>query len=166
MSDLSREDQDPRARPPDSQTGSPTPSVPYSRRRWELSDSSVLRVTRPVAAIVAIALLADAALDMRKGVQAPEFYLLATVVFLSCMCGWFALAGHVAESRAQMLAGFFGGVIGGIIGAAVGVVGPLRLSPSSNLTGWAVIVLPFYTGPLGGVVGTVIGIALCRYYRR
>ena len=70
------------------------------------------------------------------------------------LCWWFALRGHIEESRARIrLAVIGGGVLGGI-GFVAGFIGPIILKPSANQGPLLGI---FVTGPLGFVLGVVIG---------
>jgi hypothetical protein len=82
------------------------------------------------------------------------FWVPATLWLLtmSVLCGWSALSGHQAASRARIRASWRAGWIVGGIGLAIGFVGPLVLSPKANLGPLLGILL---TGPLGFVVGAL-----------
>jgi hypothetical protein len=70
------------------------------------------------------------------------------------ICWWFALRGHLPESRRHMQVTIRGGWIVGGIGFAVGFIGPVIFTPESNQGPLLGI---FLTGPLGFVLGAVIG---------
>lgn len=82
----------------------------------------------------------------------------SAVSTVAILCWWFALRGHIPESRARMRLVTVGAGIGGGIGFALGFFGPLLLdlimgtdSPQGPLLGI------FITGPLGFVVGAAVG---------
>ena len=67
---------------------------------------------------------------------------------------WFALRGHLPESRARIGFAILGGLVLGAIGFAAGFFGPIILAPDANQGPLLGI---FFTGPLGFVLGTLIG---------
>ena len=73
---------------------------------------------------------------------------------LAVLCWWFALRGHIAESRRRMRLALLGGLILGGIGFVAGFFGPILLSPGANQGPLLGI---FVTGPLGFVAGTAAG---------
>ena len=77
--------------------------------------------------------------------------VIATVAIL---CGWFALRGHLPQSRLHIRLTMFGAFIVGGIAFAAGFAGPLIFQPKSNQGPLLGI---FFTGPLGFVLGAVIG---------
>ena len=73
---------------------------------------------------------------------------------LAVLCWWFALRGHIAESRRRMRLALLGGLILGGIGFVAGFFGPILLSPGANQGPLLGI---FVTGPLGFVAGAAAG---------
>jgi hypothetical protein len=70
------------------------------------------------------------------------------------LLGWFALRGHLANSRVRMAHAMIGGAIVGGIGLVAGFFGPLIFAPGANQGPLLGI---FITGPLGFVSGFVLG---------
>ena len=85
---------------------------------------------------------------------------LMTAIFGACagtlavLCWWFALRGHLAESRRHMKLVVIGGFVLGGIAFAVGFFGPILWAPDANQGPLLGI---FITGPLGFVVGCAAG---------
>ena len=72
----------------------------------------------------------------------------------AALCGWFALRGHIAESRRRMRAALIGGLVFGGVAFAAGFFGPIILAPGANQGPLLGI---FYTGPLGFGLGVAAG---------
>ncbi len=81
---------------------------------------------------------------------------------LAALAWWFALRGHVGESRRRMKVAVLSGLALGGIGFAAGFIGPLILAPGANQGPLLGI---FVTGPLGFVVGTAAGAVYARINR-
>ena len=116
---------------------------------------------RILAGIVALPFSFYALLAM-VGMFRPRFDLMSAAFFvfpgtIAAYCWWFALRGHVAESRARMRITLLGGVILGGIGFAAGFFGPIVFTPDANQGPLLGI---FITGPLGFVLGSAAG---CLY---
>jgi hypothetical protein len=82
------------------------------------------------------------------------FSLLLTT--LSALCCWFVLRGDRSKSLADIRATWRGGWLVGVVCFALGYVGPLLITPKSNLGPLLGILL---TGPLGfvaGALGTIV----------
>jgi len=113
---------------------------------------------RIISGIAALPLTAFALLvilnQLRTGVDAMGAILGLTAATAAIICWWFALRGHIAESRARMRFTVIGGLVLGGIGFAAGFFGPIVLTPEANQGPLLGI---FITGPLGFVLGTVIG---------
>ncbi|HUR96397.1 MAG TPA: hypothetical protein VMY76_17595 [Gemmatimonadales bacterium] len=76
------------------------------------------------------------------------------LVTMGLLCWWSAAAGHGGEGEARIGASWrFGWAVGGV-GLALGMVGPLLLTPNTNLGPLLGILL---MGPLGFVLGAIIG---------
>ncbi len=122
------------------------------------SGSRSYAAQRVLAGIVALPLTAYALMVVRFQLQ-NRFDPMGAI-FGSCvgtvaiLCGWFALRGHIAESRARMRFAVKGALVLGGIGFAAGFLGPAILRPSANQGPLLGI---FVTGPLGFVLGAVIG---------
>lgn len=82
---------------------------------------------------------------------------------LSVFGWWFALRGHVAESRRRMGVAAIGGLIFAVLGFIVGFVGPMIFAPDANQGPLLGI---FITGPLGFVVGSIVGWLYARWDTR
>ena len=121
---------------------------------------------RIIAGIVALLLTAFALLVLRN--QAREGFDPLGAIFgsgvatVAVICWWFALRGHIAESRLRMKYTKRGGLILGGIGFAVGFFGPMIFTPRSNLGP----LLGIFTRPLGFVLGAVIGWLYVRFHIR
>jgi hypothetical protein len=81
---------------------------------------------------------------------------------MSVLCWWSTLSGHHPPSMERIRASWRMGWIVGATGLAIGFLGPLVVSPGSNLGPLLGILL---TGPLGFVAG-VVGTALVRTVQR
>ena len=68
---------------------------------------------------------------------------------------WYALRGHLEESRARMRTTVIGGFILGGIAFAAGFFGPIVFAPDANQGPLLGI---FFTGPLGFVLGCAGGL--------
>ena len=93
------------------------------------------------------------------GMFRPRFDLMSAAFFvfpatIAAYCWWFALRGHIAESRARMRITLIGGVILGGIGFAAGFFGPIVFAPEANQGPLLGI---FITGPFGFVLGSAAG---------
>lgn len=77
----------------------------------------------------------------------------AGVAVIATLCWWFALRGHLGESRARMRFVAMGGLALGVIGFVAGFIGPIIITPDANQGPLLGI---FFTGPLGFVLGVVI----------
>jgi hypothetical protein len=121
------------------------------------------RFLRILAAVLALLAIPSAARDLQGLMRGGFDPLLA--IFAACtltfiaLCGWFALRGGEAASRARMGFALKVGLILGAIGFVVGFVGPLVWSPGANQGPLLGI---FITGPLGFVVGVILGWILAR----
>lgn len=113
---------------------------------------------RILAGIVALASTTFALLvfrtQLRLGFDPLGAIMGTSTATIAILCWWFALRGHIVESRDQMRYVIRGGVILGVIGFAAGFFGPIILQPSANQGPLLGI---FITGPLGFTLGTVIG---------
>lgn len=69
-------------------------------------------------------------------------------------CWWFAIRGHLAESRRRMATALGAGFLFGAIGFTAGFFGPILLAPEANQGPLLGI---FVTGPLGFVFGAMVG---------
>jgi hypothetical protein len=74
------------------------------------------------------------------------------LVTMGLLCWWAALGGHQPASRARIGASWRMGWLVGGAGLALGYLGPLVLTPKSNLGPLLGILL---TGPLGFVLGAL-----------
>jgi len=72
----------------------------------------------------------------------------------SIFCWWFAIRGHLGESRRRMGIALAGGFVLGAIGFVAGFIGPILVAPGANQGPLLGI---FITGPLGFVLGAGIG---------
>jgi hypothetical protein len=134
------------------------------------SPASALAVQRAAAAAVALALSALVLYMVGRELARPDAasviltaVIYAPVAAVALVCAWFALRGHVEESRAEMRAGCATGAVVGAVGLVAGVLGPAILTPDSNQGPLLGI---FVTGPLGAVAGTLIGIVARRARRK
>lgn len=101
-------------------------------------------------------------------VESPQEYVLFGILIVSAgtiatMCLWFALKGHVPESRATIRAGCAMGLVAGSIALVAGVALPLVLFPNANQGPLFGILI---AGPIAGVLGTAAGVALAKWRRR
>jgi len=122
---------------------------------------------RIIAGIVALLLTAFALLVLRNQVREgfdPDGAIFGSVAAtVALIRWWFALRGHIAESRLRMKYTKRGGLILGGIGFAVGFFGPMLFTPTANLGPLLGI---FITGPLGFVLGAVIGCLYAGFHIR
>jgi hypothetical protein len=89
-------------------------------------------------------------------------FLTAISGTAAAMCLWFALRGHIAESRAIMKVSCRSGLVVGGVAFLAGFIGPLLLAPSAQ----GPLLGIFITGPLGFVAGTVGGVIVAKLRRR
>ena len=89
--------------------------------------------------------------------------LTATSGAAAAMCWWFALRGHIAESRAVMQVGCLSGLVVGGVSFLAGFIGPILLAPDANQGPLLGI---FITGPLGCVAGTAGGVIVAKLRHR
>jgi hypothetical protein len=134
------------------------------------SAESARAAQRAAAAVVALALSVLAVYmvgrdlarhDTASAILSAVIY--APVAAVALVCGWFALRGHVEESRAEMRSGCATGAAVGAVGLVAGVLGPVILTPESNQGPLLGVLV---TGPLGAVAGTLIGIVARRARRK
>ena len=122
------------------------------------SKSATFAAQRILAGIVALPLTVLALLVMRTqlrfGFDPMGAIFGSGGATVAVICCWFALRGHIAESRARMRFAVTGGLVLGGIGFAAGFILPILLTPSANQGPLLGI---FVTGPLGFVLGTVAG---------
>ena len=122
---------------------------------------------RILAGIVALPLTAFALLVMRSQMQLgldPIGVILGLgAATVAIICWWFALRGHIPESRAQMRYALGGGLLLGGIGFVAGFFGPIILTPGANQGPLLGI---FITGPLGFILGVPMGWSYARFRRR
>jgi hypothetical protein len=123
-----------------------------------LSGSDSFLARRVLAGIVALPFAGYTLLavyqQLRSGFDLLGAVFASGTGTVAILCGWFALRGHVAESRARIWLSVIGGVVLGSIGFTVGFLGPLILTPSANQGPLLGI---FVTGPLGFEIGAAIG---------
>ena len=118
---------------------------PYATQRL-IAGSAALPLTAFVLLVIRT--------EWRLGFD-PIGAILGTVAATGAiLCWWFALRGHIAESRARIGLAAKGGLVLGGIGFVVGFIGPIILKPGANQGPLLGI---FVTGPLGFVLGVVIG---------
>lgn len=98
-----------------------------------------------------------------KGFDPIAAGLGAAAGTMAGLCWWFALRGHLAESRARMAYAAAGGLIFGGFAFAAGFVGPIVFNPDANQGPLLGI---FITGPLGFAAGTLLGVLYARLRRR
>jgi len=131
------------------------------------ADAAPSRAQRVIAGIVALPLTAFALMvartQLRTGFDPIGAIFGSGAATGAILCWWFALRGHIAESRVRMRFALKGGIILGGIGFAIGFVGPVILTPSANQGPLLGI---FITGPLGFVLGTAIGWLYARFRPR
>lgn len=124
----------------------------------EETTTSSYTLLRIVAALLALPMAGFALLvgsrQLRTGFDPMTAIFAACAATLAALAGWFALRGHVAESRRQMMFGVAGGVVLGGIGFAAGFIGPIILTPEANQGPLLGI---FITGPLGFCLGVALG---------
>jgi hypothetical protein len=113
---------------------------------------------RVLAGIVALPFTGYALLAL-AGLLRPRFEPIGTMLFLvsatwAALLWWFALRGHIEESRAHMRVTLIGGFVIGGIAFAAGFFGPIVFTPEANQGPLLGI---FVTGPLGFVVGVAGG---------
>ena len=118
---------------------------------------------------IAAALLTALALSM-IGTQLRFGFEPVGAAFGSCaavfaaLCWWFALRGHIAESRERMRFTVLCGIVLGGVSFILGFIGPIILAPDANQGPLLGI---FVTGPAGFVLGVVLGwIYVCLRSRR
>ena len=124
-------------------------------------------VRRIVAGIVAIPFSCYALIAM-VGLIRPRFEPIGAMLFLvsatwAALLWWFALRGHVEESRAHLRKTLAGGFVVGGIAFAAGFFGPIVFAPDANQGPLLGI---FVTGPLGFVAGVAAGWLYGRVLRR
>ena len=113
---------------------------------------------RILAGIIALPLTVNALLFLGALASGKVDAMIA--IFGACsttvaaLCWWFALRGHIAESRARMKITALCGSFLGTIGFAAGFFGPIMLKPEANQGPLLGI---FFTGPLGFVAGAAGG---------
>jgi len=73
---------------------------------------------------------------------------------VAALCAWFALWGHIPESRERLRLTLLGGVLLGGLGFALGFFGPLIFWPGANQGPLLGI---FITGPIGFMLGILVG---------
>jgi hypothetical protein len=117
------------------------------------------RIVAGIAAVIFSAYTLFLLWQLARGFERFGFDLLVILLMFYgvpgvIICWWFALRGHLPESRRHMRVTIRGGWIGGGIGFAVGFIGPIVFVPESNQGPLLGI---FLTGPLGFVLGAVIG---------
>ncbi|MDB5335979.1 MAG: drug efflux pump, inner rane subunit, DrrB family [Planctomycetaceae bacterium] len=117
-----------------------------------------LAVPRLVASVVAFAPAIFALLILRKqfrdGLDGLGVILWSVAALIAFVGWWFALRGHLAETRIRIRSTMIGAAIVGGIGFLAGFFGPLIFTPNANQ---GPLVGIFITGPLGFIVGAVIG---------
>jgi Na+/H+ antiporter NhaA len=125
--------------------------------------SDFFTAQRLITAIVALPLTAFALLvlrnQLRVGIDLVGGIFGSGAAAGAFICWWFALRGHIPESRRRMRFALLGGCILGGIGFAAGFFGPMVFAPTSNQGPLLGI---FITGPLGFILGTASG---CLYAR-
>jgi len=115
-------------------------------------------IARSVAGVLAV-LAAPPALRDLYGLARGGFDPLLAI-FGACTtlfvvgCGWFALRGHLAASRARMWIVLRTALVVGAIGFVVGFFGPLAWAPGANQGPLLGI---FITGPIGVLLGAALG---------
>jgi hypothetical protein len=120
---------------------------------------------RILTGIVALAITIFALLVFRTQLQLgydPIGAIFGTgAAMVAILCWWFALRGHIVESRDRMQFTVRGGLILGGIGFVAGFIGPIILQPGANQGPLLGI---FFTGPLGFTLGAAIGWIYGRIY--
>ncbi|HEU4334619.1 MAG TPA: hypothetical protein VFT32_09015 [Candidatus Eisenbacteria bacterium] len=89
-----------------------------------------------------------------KGFDSIGTALGAAGLTMALFCWWFALRGHLSESRVRMRYGVIGGVVLGGIAFAAGFIGPIVFAPDANQGPLLGI---FITGPFGFAGGSALG---------
>lgn len=89
-----------------------------------------------------------------KGFDPIGAALGAAGLTMALFCWWFALRGHLAESRARIRAAVMGGFVIGGIAFAAGFIGPIVFAPDANQGPLLGI---FITGPIGFAAGSAAG---------
>ena len=89
--------------------------------------------------------------------------LVAAGLTMALFCWWFALRGHMAESRVRMLYAVLGGVLLGGIAFALGFIGPIIVTPDASQGPLLGIII---TGPFGFAAGSALGALYARRRRR
>jgi hypothetical protein len=133
-----------------------------ARQDRDTRPSKSVTAKRIVAGVAAVVFSAYAFLCFWQLVRAFERFgfdffsmlLMFYGVVGATICGWFALRGHLPESRRHIQVTIRGGWIVGGISFALGFMGPIIFTPESNQGPLLGI---FLTGPLGFVLGAVIG---------
>jgi uncharacterized membrane protein (GlpM family) len=108
---------------------------------------------------IALSLLAAQAF---RGFDAIGAALGAAGLTMALFCWWFALRGHLAESRKRMRHALLGGVLVGGIAFAAGFIGPIVFAPDANQGPLLGI---FITGPFGFAAGSALGALHARKRR-
>jgi hypothetical protein len=90
----------------------------------------------------------------RFGLEVLGVLFLFYGVSGTTICGWFALRGHLPESRRRFTSSMRWERIVGGVGLAAGVLGPALLQPDANQGPLLGVLL---TGPLGFVLGALFG---------
>lgn len=117
-----------------------------------------------VAALLTVLTLSTIRTQARFGFEPIGAAFGSCAAVFAALCWWFALRGHIAESRERMRFAVLCGIVLGGIGFVIGFIGPLILAPDANQGPLLGI---FVTGPAGFVLGVVIGwIYVCLRSRR
>jgi len=129
------------------------------------SDSyAAQRILAGIVALPLTAFVLSVARDQVRGGFDPLGAIFGSVAaVVAIICWWFALRGHIAESRLRMRFAVIGGLALGVLGFSAGFFGPIILTPSANQGPLLGILV---TGPLGFVLGTVIGWLYARFRTR
>lgn len=98
-----------------------------------------------------------------KGFDPMGAALGAAGLTMALFCWWFALRGHLAESRVRMRYSVIGGVVLGGFAFAAGFIGPIVFAPEANQGPLLGI---FITGPFGFAAGAAIGALFARFRSR
>lgn len=123
-----------------------------------IAASSRYLAPRVLAGLVALPVTAFAIMTIattfrgRFDSMGAAFGAFASVIAI--LAWWFALRGHIPESRARIRTAVLGGFVLGAVGFAGGFFGPIVLRPEANQGPLLGI---FFTGPLGFALGVLIG---------
>jgi len=116
---------------------------------------AVLRVAAGiVAALLTVLTLSMIPTQFRFGFEPVGAAFGSCAAVFAALCWWFALRGHLAESRERMRFTVLCGIVLGGIGFIAGFIGPILLAPEANQGPLLGI---FVTGPAGFVLGVAIG---------